>query len=178
MFILCSCALKGSGSTAETGSSGDSDKTEAVENEFPVDPDKIIVGTSGKEKEVLPDDKAYDEIISRIKDRVRKSGSFDDLLSIDHDPDSGKHLSFDLRQSETFVEFVYDKCISQTLQESQPGGSSAAEKIDVCRIFFPLTREYHFSFFIGKDPDYANSAIMGDLVDNTSLVSYVEQMFN
>ena len=164
IFVLSSC-----GTDDITGQS--------VAN-FPLDPDKIIVGTNGAEKEYLPDDMEYNEIISLINERFIKSERFDRAALDAYDPDSGMHLSFDLRDRETFVEFVYNECTVQRLNMLQSGGSITTEEINVSRVFFSLTRDYHDCFFIGKDANYDTSETLGILADNTTLITYVNNLFD
>lgn len=82
-------------------------------------------------------------------------------------------MSSELRKTETFVEFVYDEGNLQAIPMKQAGGEIAEEEFSACRIFFPLTREYHSSFFVGANEDYTKSVTFGILPDKTELISYV-----
>lgn len=139
-------------------------------------PDKITVGANGIERELFPDDEEYTKIVSFINERVTKSGGFLVAALAAHDPETEKHLSYELRKSETFVEFVYNECKPQKLNMLQAGGSFTTEEYDIQRIFFPLTRDYHDSFFVSKDADYVNTTTLGSLVDKTELITYVRDL--
>lgn len=143
--------------------------------DFPVDPDKILIGADGYEKEVLPESEEYNKIIALIKERVNKSEELGKMLLDAHDPDSGKHLSCELRESEVFVEFIYNECTPQKFGALR-SGDEKAEEINVHRIFFSLTRTYHDCFFIGKDADYKEAITIGPLADNTELITYVRDL--
>lgn len=146
------------------------------ETKFPMEPDKIIIGTAGSEREILPNDGAYREILSQMKERVDRSEAFDRVLSIAHDPESGKHASVEMRKSETFVEFVYNAPTEQKFNTMQAGGKATTEGIEVRCLFFPLTGEYHKCFFIGRDGNYDSAITMGNLADNTALISNVRDL--
>lgn len=151
-------------------------KKEAPDAAFPMTPDKIIVGTGGNEKEILPDDGAFDEIISKIKERVKKSAGFSTAALAAYDPETGKHLSYGQRESETFVEFIYDECKTQEIDMLKPGPEAASRDIDVHCIFFPLTGECHGEFFVGDDLYYKSAATLGILADSTELITYVNSL--
>lgn len=143
---------------------------------FPALPDKIVIGSNGVETELFCDDEGYDKIMSYIAERVDESDGFTVALLIDHDLESGEHLSCELRESETFVELVYDECQTQNVPMNRSRGVIEAEEYSIKRIFFPLTREHHDSFFIGRDDAYKNSVTLGAIVDKTELVSYVSDL--
>lgn len=140
---------------------------------FPAVPDKIVVGVKGEEVELLPGDKAFDEVVSALRGREDKAEGFDTLLLLAEDPQTGKHMSYELRESETFVELVYDEVAPQTFHMAQAGGGVANEEIDVQRLFFSLTGEYHECIFIGKDAEYESWATLGSLPDDTDLITCV-----
>ena len=116
---------------------------------------------------------ALSKIVSFIQERVERSEGFLVASLAAVDPESGKHLSSELRKTETFVEFVYDEGNLQAIPMKQAGGEIAEEEVSACRIFFPLTREYHRSFFVGANEDYTKSVTFGILPDKTELISYV-----
>ncbi len=145
-------------------------------SQFPASPDKIVVGVNGDEKELVPDDKACDDIVAQINERISKSGGFSQAALDTLDHDSGKHLSFELRDSEAFVEYIYNEGAPQMIDMLQPGGVVVAEEINVHRVFFSLTRDYHDCFFVGEDSDYVKSATFGPLVDNTALITYINDL--
>ena len=161
ILILSSCGAR------------DADNTTTPD--FPVDPDKILVGADGYEKEISPESEEYNKILALIKERANKSEELGKMLLDAHDPDSGKHLSYELRESEVFVEFIYDECKSQNFDLLQ-SGSVTTEEINVNRIFFSLTRTYHDCFFIGKDAEYKDAITIGPLADNTELITYVRDL--
>ena len=146
------------------------------DNTFPVKPDRIIVGTGGTEKEILPGDKSFDKIVSFVRERTDKSEAFGVLLLEAYDLDTGKHMSYELRESQTFVELIYDECKGQIFNMSQSGGGSAEEEKEIKRIFLSLTGDYHDCIFIGKDDNYESSATLGLLTDNTELITYVSEL--
>ncbi len=146
------------------------------DNMFPVKPDKIIVGSGGVEKEFLPGDKDFDKILSYVRERADKSEDFGELLLAAHDPASGKHLSYEFRESETFVEFIYDECKGQSFNMSTSANSSVKEEKEVKRVFFSLTGEYHDCFFYSKDDNYKSTVTLGTLTDNTELITYVREL--
>lgn len=169
VFVFCSCGTNG-----KDGRNTESEFS--VNSEFPVNPDILILGNGGIEMEFELNDKEYSEIISLVKERIKKSDGFA-VASLDaYDFESGKHLSHELRKNETFVEFVYNECKPQSFAMSQAGGGIEAEEFNVQRIFFSLTRDYHDCFFIGADDDYVNSTTLGVLVDKTELITYVRDL--
>lgn len=143
--------------------------------DFPVDPDKILVGADGYEKEILPESEEYNKIVALINERVNKSEKFGKMLLDAHDPDSEKHLSYELRESEVFVEFIYNESNPQNIGILK-SGEEKPEEINVNRIFFSLTRTYHDCFFIGKDAEYKDAITIGPLADNTELITYVRDL--
>ena len=168
LFIVISVIVLSSCGSTENDISNTSD--------FPINPDKIIIGADGQQKEILPQDKAYSEIVSLITERIKKSDKLDSASLDDHDTDSGKHLSFELQKNETYVEFVYNECVLQKFDMLQNGGTVTAKAINVQCVFFSLTGEYHNCFFVGKDADYEDSITIGPLADNTTLITYIKEM--
>lgn len=164
--ILCSCG--------KNQTSGYNESSSAPE--FPVAPDKIIIGVKGEEAELTPEDEAFDKIMSKIRERKEKDDGFDALRLAVHDPETGEHKSRGLKKSETFVEFIYDECKPQKFNKAEPYGETSDWEIDVQRIFFSLSGEYHNCFFIGSDADYKTAATLGILADDTSLVVYVRDL--
>lgn len=164
--ILCSCG--------KNQTSGDNEPSSAPE--FPVAPDKIIIGVKGEESELTPEDEAFDKIMSKIRERKEKDDRFDAMLLDAYDPYTGEHLSRELKKSETFVEFIYNECRSQKFNKVEPYGEKSDWEIDVQRIFFSLSGEYHDCFFIGSDADYKTATTLGMLADDTSLVVYVRDL--
>lgn len=158
VFVLSSCGAK------------------KPDNKFPAKPDKIIVGSGGAEKEIMPGDKAFDEIVSFVSERANKSEAFGTLRLAVHDSETDKHLSYELRKSETFVELIYDECRGQILNMSQSGGGSADEEVEIKRIFLSLTGQYHDCIFIGKDDEYTGDYTLGFLTDSTELITYVNEL--
>lgn len=146
------------------------------DDKFPMVPDKIIVGTGGNEKEILPDDGAFDKIVSYVRKRAEKSDAFGVLRLYAYEPMTEIHLSNGLRESETFVEFIYDESKGQILNMKQSGGGSADEEKQIKRIFLSLTGEYHDFIFIGKDDEYKSSVTFGSLTDSTELITYVNDL--
>lgn len=161
LLVICSC---------QSGGEGGKSAEHAI---FPVAPDRIVIGANGKETELSDKDDGYREIVSFIQERVERSEGFLVASLAAVDPESGKHLSSELRKTETFVEFVYDEGNLQAIPMKQAGGEIAEEEFSACRIFFPLTREYHSSFFVGANEDYTKSVTFGILPDKTELISYV-----
>lgn len=143
---------------------------------FPAVPDKIVVGVKGEEIELLPGDEAFDEVMSALRERTEKSGTFDTLLLDAEDPQTGKHMSYELRESEIFVELVYDEAAPQSFPMSQAFGRVEVEEIDVQRLFFSLTGDYHECIFVGKDAEYESWATLGSLPDDTDLITYVSDL--
>lgn len=148
------------------------EKTEP-DSTFPEKPDKIIAGTGGVEKEILPGDKAFDKIVSFVRERAGKSDAFGVLRLAVHDPETEKHLSYELRESETFVELIYDECKEQSFNMMQSGGGSAEEEKEIKRIFLSLTGEEHNDIFISHDDEYKSAATLGSLTDVAELITYV-----
>ncbi len=160
VFVFCSCTTKGKDAVSE----------------FPVNPDKLIVGAEGLETELVPGNEGYSEIISLINGRIKQEDGFAVAALVNHDPETGKHLSYELRKNQTFVEFVYNECKPQSFAMSQAGGGTEAEEFSVKRIFFSLTGDYHDSFFISEDDDYKNSTTLGSLADKTELITYIQDL--
>ncbi len=146
------------------------------DNAFPAEPDKIIVGSDGVEKEILPGEKAYKKIVSYVRERADKSDAFGTLLLDAYDFETREHFSYRLRESETFVEFIYDECKGQTFNMMQSGGGSADEEKEIKRIFLSLTGEEHNDIFISHDDEYKSSATLGLLTDSTELITYVNDL--
>lgn len=96
LLVICSCQSGGEGG-------------KSAEHAFPVAPDRIVIGANGKETELSDKDDGYREIVSFIQERVERSEGFLVASLAAVDPESGKHLSSELRKTETFVEFVYDE---------------------------------------------------------------------
>lgn len=158
-------------------SSCGSNETDTINtSEFPVDPDKIIVGTVGSEKEILRDDKEYNEILSQVKERIKDSEALDAARLDDHDPETNEHLSFEIRENEVFIEFVYNESKVQKFEMLESGGKTVAKEINVHRIFFPLTGNYHDCFFIGKDAGYKETITLGKLAEKAELVTYISNL--
>lgn len=144
--------------------------------EFPKTPDKIVVGYDGQEKEILSGSDEFDRIVSGIGEREDKSGAFGTLNLLAKGLD-GLHLSYEIRERETFVEFVYTEAAPQGFKMAQAGGESEIKDIDVKKIFFPLSGSYHDIIFIGNDAEYDSYTSLGPLTDNTSLTTYVRELF-
>lgn len=166
VMLLCSCAANKEDDIAEGGG----------EASFPRTPDRIVVGYDGEEKTFLPDSTEFGEIVSGIAERDSKSGDYGALLLVASDED-GRHLSYELRESVTFVEYIYDETAAQEFEMTQQNGGKAVEDIDVSRIFFPLDGQYHNEIFIGGDAEYASHTTIGSLTDNTKLTEYVRALF-
>lgn len=159
VLMLCSC-----------------DKEDVGAPYFPAVPDKIVVGVKGEEVELLPGDEAFDEVMSALRERTEKSETFGTLNLAAEDPQTGKHMSYELRESETFVELVYDEAAPQSFRMSQAFGRVAVEEIDAQRLFFSLTGQYHDCIFIGKDAEYESWTTLGSLADDTDLITYVGEL--
>lgn len=158
MMLLCSCATKDTATEAHV---------------FPTVPDRIIVGANGNEIELSPDDQAFDKVVSSIRERAKNSAKLDVLPLDAYDPESDKHLSYALRQRETFVEFIYNECKPQSFLMCQSGGGSATEDIEVQKLFFSLSGQHHKHVFIGQDADYEKHTTLGTLADKTDFITYV-----
>lgn len=166
LLLLCSCGT-------------DSVSTEVEgESSFFVSPDKIIIGANGEEKELLPGDKAFEDVLTGINARAESVEKFGAMLLAAYNYDIGKHLSAELREVEVFVEFIYNDVNMQSFMMVQSGGGSALEDKEVSRMFFALTGEYHKEFFVAKDADYKQSTTLGSLHDNTSLITYIRDLIS
>ncbi len=143
---------------------------------FPVVPDSIIVGVKGDTIELLPESEAFNKIVSSINERANKSDNFGVLMLATRNPESGEHLSYELRQSETFVEFIYNECKPQSFNMIQSGGGTKTEEMELQRLFFALSGQYHNCIFIGEDEEYKKGTTIGSLVDKTDLITYVRDL--
>ena len=157
MMVFCSCSKKD-------------------DSAFPTTPDKIVVGADGVELELLPDSKEFDKVYSGICGRVEKSGGFQTASLYAYDPVTKKHLSEDLRESEAFIEFVYNESSTQTITKAEPYGETSTKEITVQKLFFPLGEEYYECFFIGNDAEYKSSSTFGILLEDTTLEAYVREL--
>ena len=166
LLLLCSC-----------GTGDAKGETEGVPA-FPVTPDKIVIGADGTEKELLPGDKAFDEVVAGIKQRAENTKDYGGMGVDAYDPVMG-HLSVELRESEVFVEYIYNEAKIQSFMMGQVGGGSALEDKEVSRIFFPLTGEYHRDMFVSGEAEYNNkTSTLGVLSDNTSLITYIRDLIS
>ena len=84
LLVICSCQSGGEGG-------------KSAEHAFPVAPDRIVIGANGKETELSDKDDGYREIVSFIQERVERSEGFLVASLAAVDPESGKHLSSELR---------------------------------------------------------------------------------
>lgn len=140
---------------------------------FPAVPDKIVIGISGVESTVVPGDEEFDEIVVRIRDLVEKSGGLDTALLAAADPDSGKHLSYEVREREIFVEFIYNEPAEQSVTMIEANRKTSVKVMNIQRVFFPLSGQYKDCIFIGADAEYKSHTTIGPLVSKESLASYV-----
>lgn len=161
IFVLCSCGETSTGEDTAT---------------FPTPPDKITVGADGVERVILPSDEEYSLIVSKMEELIKDVDSLDYLLSVDRDPDTGEHISVELRKTEVFVEYVYDEVTVQKIKMMEAGGGTSFEDKEIGKIFFPLTREHHGSILISSDTEYKNTATLGSIADDTSLIKAVREM--
>ena len=143
---------------------------------FPATPDKIVIGQDGVERELLPGSTEFDNIISALSERVEDSGRIDNVLLDAFDRESGEHMSFSLRKSETFIELIYNESNPQSFTMFGEGGATVFKKLELTRAFFPLTNTEHDMFFISTDAEYKDSATIGFLVDDTSLITTVRDL--
>ena len=165
LLLLCSC-----GADSVPAEIGD-------ESSFFESPDKIIVCAEGEPKELLPGDKAFDEVLAGINARAEGTEHFAAMLLAAYN-ENGKHLSAELREAEVCVEFIYNDVNMQSFMMMQSGGGSALEDKEVSRMFFALTGEYHKEFFVAKDADYKQSITLGNLYDNTELIAYIRNLIS
>ena len=140
---------------------------------FPAVPDKIVIGISGVESTVVPGDEAFDEIVSRVRKLVEMSGGLDTAKLYAEDPETGKHLSYDVRESEIFVEFIYNAPAEQTFIMNEGYGKTYKKAIDVARVFIPLGGNDKDLVFIGCDAKYENHTTLGELDSGESFASYI-----
>lgn len=152
------------------------EKTDESKTDFPITPDRIIIGADGVELELLPDSKKFDKVYSGICGRVEESDGFLTASLYAYDPITKKHLSEDVRENEVFVEFVYNESSTQTYSKAEPYGETSTKEITVQKLFFPLSGEYKELFFISKDAEYKEAATPGFLPDDTSLATYVREL--
>jgi len=139
---------------------------------FPAVPDKIVIGISGVESTVVPGDEAFDEIVARVRKLVENAGTLDTLL-YDASGPSRKHLSYEMRESEIFVELIYDTPGEQTFIMNEGYGKNYKKAIDVARVFIPLSGNDKDLVFIGCDAKYENHTTLGELDSGESFASYI-----
>lgn len=170
LLALCSC---GGGGEAQDGGT-----TQTASPDFPRTPDRIVIGSGGEAKELLPGDEAFDEIYSAIAGRVGKSGDLGSLRLDEYSRDAdGRHMTYALRENETFVELIYEEVTVQSILRSQKGGGVAAEDCEIKRVFCPLTGENHDLVFVSKDDEYKSAHNFGLVTDDTNLIRYVISIF-
>lgn len=172
LLMLFSCGSGGSTGGADTQTSDSAGAEKKAEESFPAPPDRIVVGVGSVEKEFLPSDEVYANVLDAIGGRVKKSDGFDYYLLAN----PAGHVSR-LRQSETFVEFVYGEGRTLNVPFALGYGEIEYKKINAGRVFFPLTGEYHSMFFTGDDAKYSGGASLGSLTADTTLISYVNTLF-
>lgn len=149
--------------------------TESKVPAFPKTPDSMIVGSNGCEFEFLPNSEEFNKIYTYICGRVENSSSFDALRLGAYDED-GNHMSYEMRKSETFVEFIYNEGSGQVFLMDTEGGGVTNEERTVQKVFFPLSGERHNNFFVANDSEYKKSVTLGILTDDTSLITYVREL--
>lgn len=140
---------------------------------FPAVPDKIVIGISGVESTVVPGDEAFDEIVSRVRKLVEMSGGLDTAKLYAEDPETGKHLSYEVRESEIFVEFIYNEPGEQTVIMREANRKTSVKVMNIQRVFFPLSGQYKDDIFIGADAEYKSHTTIGAIDVGESFASYI-----
>ena len=140
---------------------------------FPAVPDKIVIGISGVESTVVPGNEEFDEIVVRVRDLVEKSGGLNTAKLYAENPETGKHLSYEMRESEIFVELIYNVPGEQTVVMREANHKTSVKIMNIQRVFFPLSGQYKDCIFIGADSEYKSHTTIGPLVSEESLASYV-----
>lgn len=154
LLLLCSCGEKVGGPY------------------FPAVPDKIVIGISGVESTIVPGDEAFDEIVSRVRGVTEQSEGFD-FARLDAISENGKHLSYEVRESEIFVEFIYNEPGEQTVIMREANRKTSVKVMNIQRLFFPLSGQYKDVIFIGADAEYKSHSTIGPFDIGESLASYV-----
>lgn len=148
---------------------GDAVTAAVKEGVFPARPDRIVIGSGGGQKEILPGDEAFERIFAALAKRVERGDGLGALRLMAYDPSTKEHLSVGLRESAVFAEFVYDGNVSQVVSQHFNEGREA----DTARLFFPLTGQYHGYFFLSANAQYEGAATLATLPDDTSLITYI-----
>lgn len=99
--ILCACG------TDNTSHSGEvSEQT----SDFPAAPDKIVIGIYGEEKELLPGDEKFGEVLYGIKARISSGSRLSVMTLAPEAYDVGE-----LREVNIYVEYIYNEAAEQTI---------------------------------------------------------------
>ena len=139
---------------------------------FPAVPDKIVIGISGVESTVVPGDEAFDEIVARVRKIVDMSGGLYTTL-LDAGNHGNGHMSYEVRESEIFVEFIYNTPRKQSLVMGEGYGKTSLKEMDIQRVFFPLSGQYKDEIFIGSDSEYKTHTTIGAIDVGESFASYI-----
>ncbi len=140
---------------------------------FPAVPDKIVIGISGVESTLVPGDEAFDEIVSRLRKLVENSSGGDTVRLGAIDPETGKHMSYEMRKSEIFVELIYNEPGEQTFVVTEGYGKTSNKASTVSRVFIPFSGDYKDLIFIGHDAEYKEWFTFGTFDGGESFASYV-----
>ncbi len=150
--------------------------------ELPTEPDRIVVGCRGVETELMPGSEAFNLVFCSTINRIRynitynKNKRIDTLKLAAYDAETNEHLSVGLKKSETYVEFIYDEVSTQWYMAESKDGLCDKE-IEVQRLFFPLSGQYHDCVFVGLDAEYKISAALGQIEDDGDLTDFVQGFF-
>ena len=157
--ILCAC---GTDNTSHSG------EVNEQTSDFPAAPDKIVIGGYGEEKELLPGDEEFGEVLYGIKARISSGSRLSVMTLAPEAYDVGE-----LREDNIYVEYIYNEAAEQSYPTYGEGGSYITEIISPKRVFFSLTGEFHQDVILGADDEYTEKSAIGRISDSTELIRYI-----